>query len=173
MSLSRLSTPPRSLTAKFHIDIAPIDGPIFHHWSADAFGHQWQRACKAARVQNFHFHDLRHTFATKLQNLGVSWEIRSALLGHSTKAVMTSQYSHGGHGWNLKLREAVSLLETTYTLSYNVSYDILPSNQPTEKKVVNLSSDKGKGWWSQRDLNPCLSLERDGWRKLRRLVIEA
>ena len=68
-----------------------------------------------------------------------------------------SQYSHGGHGWNLKLREAVSLLETTYTLSYNVSYGIPPSNEAAEKKAVNLSSDKGKDWWSQRDLNPCLN----------------
>ena len=76
-----------------------------------------------------------------------------------------SQYSHGGHGWNLKLREAVSLLETTYTLSYNMSYGIPPSNEAAEKKAVNLSSDKGKDWWSQRDLNPCLSLERDGLKK--------
>jgi integrase len=141
-------------------DVAPIEGPIFHQWSADAFGHQWHRACKSASVQDLHFHDLRHTFATRLQNVGVSLEVRSALLGHSTKAVMTSQYSHGGHGWNLKLREAVTLLETTYTLSYNVSYDTLPGKQPTEKKVANLLSHQGKEWWSQRDLNPCLSLER-------------
>ena len=71
---------------------------------------------------------------------------------------MTSQYSHGGHGWNQKLREAVGLLETTYTLSYNVSYDTLPGNQPTEKKVANPSSHQGKEWWwSPRDLNPCFS----------------
>jgi hypothetical protein len=58
------------------------------------------------------------------------------------------------------VREAVILLETTYTLSYTCPITPLATNQPAEKNVVNLSSDKGKGWWSQRDLNPCLSLER-------------
>ncbi len=28
-----------------------------------------------------------------------------------------------------------------------------------QMEVVNLSEDQGNGWWSQRDLNPCLSLE--------------
>ncbi len=143
--------------------IASIEGPISANWSADAFGHQWHRTCKAAKVQDLHFHDLRHTFTTRLQNLGVSLEVRSALLGHSTKAMMTSQYSHGGHGWNLKLREAVMQLETTYiepVLSYGLSYGPSTLTQPEAKRVANLSEDQGKGWWSQRDLNPCLSLER-------------
>jgi len=29
-----------------------------------------------------HFHDLSHTFATRLQRLGVDYEIRQTLLGH-------------------------------------------------------------------------------------------
>ena len=143
--------------------MAAIEGPIFANWSADAFGHQWQRTCKAAKVQDLHFHDLRHTFTTRLQNLGVSLEIRSALLGHSTKAMMTSQYSHGGQGWNLKLREAVTQLETTYTapvLSYGLSYEGSSLLRPELRKVANSAEDQRKGWWSQRDLNPCLSLER-------------
>ena len=53
---------------------------------------------KAAKVQDLHFHDLRHTFTTRLQNLGVSLELRSALLGHSTKAVMTSIHTAGKAG---------------------------------------------------------------------------
>jgi hypothetical protein len=28
------------------------------------------------------------------------------------------------------------------------------------KKIVNAAPDAEKVWWSQRDLNPCLSLER-------------
>lgn len=71
-------------------EIASIEGRIFANWSADAFGHQWARACKAAKIQDLHFHDVRHTFTTRLQNLGVSIEIRSALLGHSTRSIMTS-----------------------------------------------------------------------------------
>ncbi len=63
----------------------------------------------------------------------------------------------------LKHREEATLIETTYAmpfLSYNAPYDTLPEKQPAEKKVANLSSHQGKEWWSQRDLNPCLSLER-------------
>ncbi len=119
-----------------------------------------------AKVQDLHFNDLRHPLTTRLQNLGVSLEIRSALLRHSTKAAMTSQYSHGGQGWNLKLREAVSLLENTYkigqigsNLSYGLSYGGLTTDMPDQRKVANSAEDQGKGWWSQRDLNPCLSLE--------------
>jgi integrase len=167
-SRTRLKGTPRELPLN-HLayralrpEVAAIEGPIFANWSADAFGHQWHRTCKAAKVQDLHFHDLRHTFTTRLQNLGISLEIRSALLGHSTKAMMTSQYSHGGHGWNLKLRDAVTQLETTYTkpvLSYGLSYERSTLPQPELKKVANSSEDQGKGWWSQRDLNPCLSLE--------------
>ncbi len=77
--------------------------------------------------------------------------------------MMTSHYSHGGHGWNLKLREAVALLETTYTspiLSYGLSYEGSATVRTDLKNVANSAEDQGKGWWSQRDLNPCLSLER-------------
>ncbi len=166
---TRLKGTPRELPLNhlayraLRLEVASIDGPIFSSWSADAFQHQWHRTCKAAKVQDLHFHDLRHTFATRLQNLGVSLEVRSSLLGHSTKAMMTSHYSHGGHGWNMKLRDAVMQLETTYTtphLSYNLSYEGPAREQVEDRKVANLSEDLGKGWWSQRDLNPCLSLER-------------
>ena len=78
--------------------------------------------CTRAKVVNLHFHDLRHTFATWLQNLGVAYEVRQALLGHRMPG-MTARYSHGGPEWNRKLREAVTLLDQGYPLSYGLSYD--------------------------------------------------
>jgi integrase len=45
-------------------------------------------------IQGLHFHDLRHTFATRLQWLGVDYEVRQALLGHKMPG-MTADYSHG------------------------------------------------------------------------------
>ena len=71
---------------------------------------------------------------------------------------MTSQYSHCEMGWNLKLREAVTQLETTYTTPI-LSYEGSALVRPELRKVANPAEDQGKGWWSQRDLNPCLSLE--------------
>ncbi|MEP7153332.1 MAG: hypothetical protein ABI856_16640, partial [Nitrospira sp.] len=68
------------------------------------------------------------------------------------------RYSHGGHGWNQQLRRAITQLETM-VLSDGLSYRQPPVELDIAFKAVNSSEDQGKGWWSQRDLNPCLSLE--------------
>ena len=124
----------------------------------------WSRLCKRGKVHDLHFHDLRHTFATRLQNLGVPLEVRSALLGHRLRSdslgseTMTMRYSHGGPGWNQQLRRAVTLLETT-VLSDGLSYRQPSVELEIAHNAINSLEDQGKGWWSQRDLNPCLSLE--------------
>lgn len=63
----------------------------------------------------------------------------------------------------MKLREAVTLLEDAYrrtNLSYYLSYEGLAQEECEERKVSNSAEHLKKGWWFQRDLNPCLSLER-------------
>jgi integrase len=65
---------------------------------------------------------LRHTFATRLQRIGVDYEVRQALLGHRMPG-MTANYSHGGPEWDRKLRSAVEGLEKAYPLSYGLSYE--------------------------------------------------
>jgi len=99
-----------------------LDGRVFRRWkNVRAFKKYWAVTCKRAKIQDLHFHDLRHTFATRLQRLGVDYEVRQALLGHRMPG-MTASYSHGGPEWNLKLRGAVSKLERAYPLSYKMSY---------------------------------------------------
>jgi len=61
-------------------------------------------------IDDLHFNDLRDTFATRLQNEGVDWEVRQFLLGHKMQGE-TATYSHGGKGWDAKVREAVKRLE--------------------------------------------------------------
>ncbi len=69
---------------------------VFH----DAGGHRWNdirhpfdEACEGAGLTDFHFHDLRHTFASWLMMRGVPLATVSNLLGH-TSPTMTLRYAH-------------------------------------------------------------------------------
>ena len=55
----------------------------------DAF----KKACDAATITDFAFHDLRHTFASHLVMSGVDLVTVKDLLGHKTLA-MTNRYTH-------------------------------------------------------------------------------
>jgi integrase len=166
---SRLKQTPREIPLNqaaytaLRSEITHVDGTVFRRWNAGAFGTFWRRLSREAKVTDLHFHDLRHTFATWLQNLGVPLEVRATLLGHRIHdaggETMTSHYSHGGRGWNQQLREAVTRLQTAL-LSYGLSYGRSVFEESVTKKIVNDAPEADKTWWSQRDLNPCLSLER-------------
>ena len=76
-----------------------------------------------ASIQNFHFHDLRHTFATRLAQKGVDIYKISKLLGH-VSITMTQRYAHHCRE---SLREGIEVLEgvdynlTTVGKNRNVS----------------------------------------------------
>lgn len=57
----------------------------------------WQNARKSVGLPDLHVHDLRHTFATRLIDLGVDYNDVRILLGHSKKAV-TDKYIHATLG---------------------------------------------------------------------------
>jgi integrase len=57
-------------------------------------GRKWFENClKDAAITNFRWHDLRHTFATRLRRAGVSIEDIRVLLGHGAKSI-TERYAH-------------------------------------------------------------------------------
>jgi integrase len=54
----------------------------------------WQTALKDAGLRHVRFHDLRHTFNTRLMEAGVMQEVRMALMGHSSGSRVHSTYTH-------------------------------------------------------------------------------
>ena len=69
----------------------------------------WKTALRNAGIRHVRFHDLRHTFNTRLMEAGVLQEIRMALMGHSSGSKVHATYTH------IELpakRKAVRMLET-------------------------------------------------------------
>jgi integrase len=64
-------------------------------------------ALSKAKIVDFHFHDLRHTFATRLVQVGVDLYKVQRLLGHKSP-VMTQRYAHH---YPESLRDGVAMLD--------------------------------------------------------------
>ena len=54
----------------------------------------WKTVLRNAGVRHVRFHDLRHTFNTRLMEAGVMQEVRMALMGHSTGSRVHATYTH-------------------------------------------------------------------------------
>jgi integrase len=68
----------------------------------------FMRACRKAGINDFRFHDLRHTTATWLRQRGVQLDEIAKQLGHSDLR-MTQRYAHLGAS---QIREAVCCLDS-------------------------------------------------------------
>jgi integrase len=75
--------------------------------------HWFDDAVVEAKIKNFRWHDLRHTFASRLRMKGAPLEDIADLLGHKS-LTMTRRYAHLGPN---KLHAVVSLLGATATTS--------------------------------------------------------
>jgi integrase len=88
------------------IDISGNVFPVTRDAVRDAF----ERAIDKAEIEDFHFHDMRHTFATRLVQNGVDLYKVKELLGHKTIA-MTMRYAHHCPE---SLRSSVEILDRCY-----------------------------------------------------------
>jgi integrase len=64
----------------------------FGDWPID-FRYSWEKALAKAKVENFHFHDLRHSAASYLAMQGATSGQIAEMLGQKTLA-MVKRYSH-------------------------------------------------------------------------------
>ena len=111
------------------------EGPVFvyrDHAIATSTKTAWRSTLKAAGIRHVRFHDLRHTFNTRMLEAGVLQEVRKALMGHSSGAGVHGEYTHV----ELPLkREAVAKLEgwlTARTLTSTPTHNS-PHENPKEE----------------------------------------
>lgn len=71
----------------------------------------FKSACEEQGIEDFHFHDLRHTFASRLAEEGVSPFTIAELLGHRNLET-TKRYTHATDG---RKREAVEALNKPFS----------------------------------------------------------
>ncbi|HKW86036.1 MAG TPA: tyrosine-type recombinase/integrase, partial [Nitrospiraceae bacterium] len=74
-------------------------------------------ALRKAEIGDFHFHDLRHTFATRLVQAGVDLYKVQRLLGHQSP-LMTQRYAHH---YPESLRDGVEILDRMAGVSTKVA----------------------------------------------------
>ncbi len=83
----------------------------------DNIKRSFNRAKSDVKITDFHFHDLRHTFATRLVDAGVSITVLAELLGHSDIR-MTKRYAHATEKAK---REAVRVLSKLNRIEQDLS----------------------------------------------------
>ena len=108
---------------------------IFGQWNTrHTLRSAWVHLMTRTGIDDLTMHDFRHSFATALQNLGVDLEVRQALLGHKVQS-QTMAYSHGGPGWEKRLRRGVTKLTHYYKIPFAVT------NKLTDK--LNVPDGRG------------------------------
>jgi len=102
--------------------------------------HAWQTTLRKAGVRHIRFHDLRHTFNTRLMEAGVLQEVRMALMGHSAGLSVHATYTH------IELpvkREAIRKLEAWVNEQEQLMKEKKDANSESERSESNSGRDAG------------------------------
>jgi integrase len=85
--------------------------PIHIKLHVTSVDHAFRKAVEKAKIKDLHFHDLRHTFATRVAQSGKDLYQVQRLLGHKSPS-MTQRYAHHSPE---SLRDAVEVLDNRVT----------------------------------------------------------
>lgn len=118
-------------TLKEQLQAPCVAGRVFHEEGRPLYDRKVQRAfnkaLKVAKIENFHFHDLRHTFASYLRQRGIDLHTIAVLMGHKDLR-MTRRYAHLNAD---SLKSAIAVLDST---------TILRQSAEKEKEVIGITS---------------------------------
>lgn len=84
----RLAGPNRSASETMLVRTGGTD------WIKDAVKKPMARACRRAEIPRLGFHQLRHSFATRLLTRGVAMKIVAQQLGHTSMRMLEKNYGH-------------------------------------------------------------------------------
>jgi integrase len=94
----------------------------------------WKATLRRAGTRHVRFHDLRHTFNTRLLEVGVLQEVRKALMGHSSGASVHARYTH----IELPLlRDAIQRLDTWLNTNTHINTNTNGHPQQQEDQYVS------------------------------------
>ena len=85
--------------------------------------HGFSTVLEKADIQNFRFHDLRHTVATRLVEKGIDLVVVKEILGHS-KIETTMRYAHAVPKRKLEAIEVLNVIEHTEQDEINSKIEI-------------------------------------------------
>ncbi len=100
------------MTLKSYGRVVDISGTVFPV-AVRSLREAYRKTLEKAGIEDFRFHDLRHTFATRLVQNGVDLYKVKELLGHKT-IVMTMRYAHH---YPESLRSSVETLDICYNFA--------------------------------------------------------
>ena len=95
--------------------------PVGQKISIHALRWAFEEVLKKAKIEDFRFHDLRHTFASRLAQTGVDPYTIQKLMGHKTFTT-TQRYAHH---YSESLRKGIVALEAFRTERSNEIFTIL------------------------------------------------
>jgi hypothetical protein len=123
---------------------------LFGRVSGEQVSVAFKRVCRKLKIEDFRFHDLRHTTASWLRMQGADIHTVAKLLGHKDLR-MAMRYQHLSPEY---LAEAMTTLHKIFPAS---CYQDVTENRLLEAATEVSASES---WRPRRDLNPCYRRER-------------